>query len=75
MCQCHSSSPVAGRVSLFQSEVSDVWRWGLGIHYSPGIIDVGHMRNGTPYAPGKFCLDNSCNATLETINYDYDPKV
>lgn len=34
------------------------------------------VRNGTPYASGKFLyLDNSCNATLEAINYDYDPKV
>lgn len=36
--------PVAGCVSLFQSEVSDVWCWGLGIHYSPGIIDVGREK-------------------------------
>ena len=75
MCQCYSSSPVAGRVSLFQSEESGVWCWGLGIHYSPGITDVDHVRNGTPCAPGKFCLDNSCNATLEAINNDCDPKV
>ena len=62
-------------VSLFQSEVLGTWCWGLGIHCSPGITDVGHVRSGTPCAPGKFCLHNSCNATLEAINYDYDPKV
>ena len=62
-------------VSLFQSEVSAVWCWGLGIHYSPGITDVSHVRNGTPCASGMFCLDNSCNATIEAINYDCDHKV
>lgn len=28
-----------------------------------------------PGASGKFCLDNSCNATIEAINYDCDHKV
>lgn len=35
-------------VSLFQSEVSGVWCWGLGIHYSPGITDVSHVRKWYP---------------------------
>ena len=74
MCQ-HPLIWLQEGVSLFQSEVSAVWCWGLGIHYSPGITDVDHVRNGTPCAPGKFCLDNSCNATLEAINNDCDPKV
>lgn len=38
-------------VSFHQSEISGVWCWGVGRHYSPETTDVGHVRSGTPCAP------------------------
>ncbi|XP_064344702.1 disintegrin and metalloproteinase domain-containing protein 20-like [Camelus dromedarius] len=60
--------------SFHQSKISQVWCWGLDTHIATGINDVGHVRNGTPCAPGKFCENNFCNASIAAITYDCNPE-
>ncbi|XP_072828386.1 disintegrin and metalloproteinase domain-containing protein 21-like [Vicugna pacos] len=60
--------------SFHQSKISQVWCWGLDTHIATGINDVGHVRNGAPCAPGKFCENNFCNASIAAITYDCNPE-
>ncbi|XP_074230557.1 LOW QUALITY PROTEIN: disintegrin and metalloproteinase domain-containing protein 29-like [Camelus bactrianus] len=60
--------------SFHQSKISQVWCWGLDTHIATGINDVGHVRNGTPCAPGTFCENNFCNASIAAITYDCNPE-
>ncbi|XP_027951822.1 disintegrin and metalloproteinase domain-containing protein 29-like [Eumetopias jubatus] len=61
-------------VGFHQSKISGVWCWGLDTHRSTGTTDVGHVRPGTPCAPGKFCENSTCNATIGEINYNCFPE-
>ncbi|XP_031317963.2 LOW QUALITY PROTEIN: disintegrin and metalloproteinase domain-containing protein 29-like [Camelus dromedarius] len=60
--------------SFHQSKISQVWCWGLDTHIATGINDVGHVRNGTPCAPGTFCENNFYNASIAAITYDCNPE-
>ncbi|XP_046935851.1 disintegrin and metalloproteinase domain-containing protein 21-like [Lynx rufus] len=87
--QCHDRDVKCGRlqctnvthlprlqehVGFHQSKISGVWCWGLDEHRATGTTDVGHVRHGTPCAPGKFCQNSLCNATIGEINYNCLPE-
>ncbi|XP_069321458.1 disintegrin and metalloproteinase domain-containing protein 21-like [Eulemur rufifrons] len=61
-------------VSFHQSIISGFPCFGLDEHRSMGTTDVGRVRNGTPCAPGKFCLNYRCSGTVKDLNYDCDPQ-
>ena len=61
-------------VGFYQSKISGAWCWGLDTHRSTGTTDIGHVRNGTPCAPRKFCENSACNATVSEINYNCFPE-
>ncbi|XP_077604257.1 disintegrin and metalloproteinase domain-containing protein 21-like [Crocuta crocuta] len=61
-------------VGFHQSEISGFWCFGLDSHRSTGTTDVGHVRTGTPCAPGKFCQDTYCNGSMAQLNYDCIPE-
>ncbi|XP_057572072.1 disintegrin and metalloproteinase domain-containing protein 21-like [Hippopotamus amphibius kiboko] len=61
------------RISFHQSKILGFWCWGVDHHYLPYTSDVGHVKNGTPCAPGKLCLNSVCNTSIDEIVYDCDP--
>ena len=61
-------------VGFHQSEISGFWCFGLDSHRSTGTTDIGHVRTGTPCAPGKFCQDTYCNGSVAQLNYDCIPE-
>ncbi|XP_027427172.2 disintegrin and metalloproteinase domain-containing protein 29-like isoform X2 [Zalophus californianus] len=61
-------------VGFHQSLISGFWCFGLDSHRSTGTNDVGHVRPGTPCAPGKFCSNTYCNGTVAQLNYDCFPE-
>uniref|UniRef100_A0A8C0M297 ADAM metallopeptidase domain 21 n=1 Tax=Canis lupus familiaris TaxID=9615 RepID=A0A8C0M297_CANLF len=61
-------------VGFHQSKISGVWCFGLDSHRGTGTNDVGHVRSGTPCAPGKFCQNTYCNGTIGQLNYDCIPE-
>ncbi|XP_006750781.1 disintegrin and metalloproteinase domain-containing protein 21-like [Leptonychotes weddellii] len=61
-------------VGFHQSLISGFLCFGLDSHRSTGANDVGHVRPGTPCAPGKFCSNTYCNGTVAQLNYDCLPK-
>uniref|UniRef100_A0A8C3YL45 Disintegrin and metalloproteinase domain-containing protein 21 n=1 Tax=Catagonus wagneri TaxID=51154 RepID=A0A8C3YL45_9CETA len=62
------------RVSFHQSKISEHWCWGVDRIYSPETADIGHVRNGTPCAPGRFCANSFCNGTINALIYDCRPE-
>ncbi|XP_008682194.2 disintegrin and metalloproteinase domain-containing protein 21-like [Ursus maritimus] len=61
-------------VGFHQSLISGFWCFGLDSHRSTGANDVGHVRPGTPCAPGKFCNNTYCNGTVAQLYYDCLPE-
>ncbi|XP_058596526.1 disintegrin and metalloproteinase domain-containing protein 21-like [Neofelis nebulosa] len=61
-------------VGFHQSEISGFWCFGLDSHRSTGTTNIGHVRTGTPCAPGKFCQDTYCNDSEAQLNYDCIPE-
>ncbi|XP_006876243.1 PREDICTED: disintegrin and metalloproteinase domain-containing protein 20-like [Chrysochloris asiatica] len=62
-------------VSFHQSVILGLKCFGVDEHRATDTSDVGHVRPGTPCAPGKFCTIGSyCNGTLSELNYDCYPK-
>nr|XP_055195389.1 disintegrin and metalloproteinase domain-containing protein 21-like [Nyctereutes procyonoides] len=61
-------------VGFHQSKISGVWCFGLDSHRGTGTNDVGHVRSGTPCAPGKFCQNTYCNGTIAQLKYDCIPE-
>ncbi|XP_029806615.1 disintegrin and metalloproteinase domain-containing protein 29-like [Suricata suricatta] len=61
-------------VGFHQSKISGFWCFGLDSHRSTGTTDIGHVRTGTPCAPGKFCQDTYCNGSVALLNYDCIPE-
>nr|XP_003420594.1 disintegrin and metalloproteinase domain-containing protein 21-like [Loxodonta africana] len=62
-------------VSFHQSWISGLRCFGLDEHRSTETTDVGHVRSGTPCAPGRLCSPGSyCNGSLIALNYDCHPE-
>ncbi|XP_059039437.1 disintegrin and metalloproteinase domain-containing protein 21-like, partial [Mustela lutreola] len=61
-------------VGFHQSLISGFWCFGLDSHRSTGANDAGHVRPGTPCAPGRFCNNTYCNGSVAHLNYDCLPE-
>lgn len=66
--------PLQEHVGFHQSLISGFLCFGLDSHRSTGANDAGHVRPGTPCAPGKFCNNTYCNGTVAQLNYDCLPE-
>ncbi|XP_008682191.2 disintegrin and metalloproteinase domain-containing protein 29-like [Ursus maritimus] len=66
--------PLQEHVGFHQSLILGFLCFGLDSHRSTGANDAGHVRPGTPCAPGKFCNNTYCNGIVAQLNYDCLPE-